>query len=279
MESVLIFFENLPSWFRGSLLVGGIVLFWMLEGLIPLYTVKYKKWSHAGINLTLTVINAAIGIGLAFTLLKTTEFSKEYTLGFLHWIEIPLILEVIIGLMMLDLFGAYLVHWTEHKIKWMWKFHIIHHTDTNIDVTSGLRHHPGEIIFRTAFTLFAVLITGAPMSVVVLYQSLSVLFTHLTHANINMPDKTDRFLSLLFVSPNMHKIHHHYKLPLTDTNYGNIFSIWDRLFGTFVYAQKGSIVYGIDTHMEPREHSNMKNLFKIPFSEYRPPTSTDSKFK
>jgi sterol desaturase/sphingolipid hydroxylase (fatty acid hydroxylase superfamily) len=73
------------------------------------------------------------------------------------------------------------------------------------------------------------------------------------------------------VSPDMHKVHHHYKLPFTDSNYGNIFSVWDRLFGTFKTLSKEKITYGIDTHFQLEEHNNLKNLLKIPFQKKRYP--------
>jgi len=137
---------------------------------------------------------------------------------------------------------------------------------------TGLRHHPGEAVFRSIFTVLAVLISGASIGVVFLYQSLSALFAQITHANIASPGGLDRLLSWVFVTPNMHKVHHHYAQPLTDTNYGNIFSIWDRLFGTFAGIDRaGEIVYGIDTHMNPEEADNLMNLLAIPFREYRPP--------
>jgi sterol desaturase/sphingolipid hydroxylase (fatty acid hydroxylase superfamily) len=82
------------------------------------------------------------------------------------------------------------------------------------------------------------------------------------HANIALPKKWDTIMSYLIVSPDMHKVHHHYKLPYTDSNYGNIFSVWDRLFGTFRTLPKEEIVYGIDTHDEDEEH-NLKNLLKF----------------
>ena len=101
----------------------------------------------------------------------------------------------VIPLLILDLVGAYLVHFVEHKIPWMWKFHVIHHSDKNVDVTTGLRHHPGEIIFRITFTILCIYISGASIGMVMLYQSLSVLFAHITHANINIPKKIDNFIS------------------------------------------------------------------------------------
>jgi sterol desaturase/sphingolipid hydroxylase (fatty acid hydroxylase superfamily) len=187
----------------------------------------------------------------------------------------PLWAQVVVGVLLLDLIGAYFIHWLEHKVKWMWKFHVVHHSDTTVDVTSGLRHHPGETVFRIFFTIIAVMVVGAPIGIVMLYQSLSVLFAHITHANINMPAKIDSALSYILVTPNMHKVHHHYTQPLTDTNYGNIFSLWDRIFGTFAKVDDPkSIIYGIDTHMKPEENDKLASLLKIPFQAYRVPDGT-----
>ena len=187
-----------------------------------LYSFNYKKTSHALINLFFTICTAIIGFGLAFLLLKSTDFVSQNKIGLIHFYDIPLFIQVLMSLLILD-FGAYLVHFIEHKVPWMWKFHLVHHSDMNVDVTTGLRHHPGEIIFRITFTILSIYISGASIGMVMLYQSLSVLFAHITHANINLPKKVDNFISLIFVTPHMHKIHHHYKQPLTDTNYGNIF--------------------------------------------------------
>ena len=85
----------------------------------------------------------------------------------------------------------------------MWKFHVVHHSDTTVDVTTGLRHHPGETVFRIGFTILAVIIVGAPMWIIMAYQSMSVL-AHITHANINMPRFVDRALSWVFITPLMH---------------------------------------------------------------------------
>jgi sterol desaturase/sphingolipid hydroxylase (fatty acid hydroxylase superfamily) len=154
----------------------------------------------------------------------------------------------------------------------MWKFHLIHHTDTWVDTTTANRHHPVESIFRAVFTFLAVLISGAPVWMLFLYQFLSELFSQFNHANISFPKWLDNSLSWLIVSPNMHKIHHHYIQPLTDSNYGNIFSIWDRIFGTFTYVDESrSLKFGIDTHMKEEENDRLGKLLKIPFEPYRPP--------
>ncbi|MFT5639999.1 MAG: sterol desaturase/sphingolipid hydroxylase (fatty acid hydroxylase superfamily) [Cyclobacteriaceae bacterium] len=272
IDQLIGFFEEVPTWFRAMILMGGIVLFWIAEGILPLFTFGYKKIRHAGLNLFFTLTTAIIGFGLAGVLLLTASFVTANEFGLLYLIELPLWAQVIVGILLLDLIGAYFIHWTEHKVTWMWKFHLVHHSDMTVDVTTGLRHHPGETVFRIAFTIMAVVIVGAPIGIVMLYQSLSVLFAHLTHANINMPRSIDKVLSFVFITPNMHKVHHHYTQPLTDTNFGNIFSIWDRIFGTFASVEDiSTLKYGIDTHMDEEENNRLGNLLKIPFQPYRTP--------
>ncbi len=275
MEAFIDFFENIPTAFRAGILVGGIFVFWIIEGVFPLFEFGYKKVRHALINGILTVFFVIIGFGFAGTLLWASDWTTANEFGVLYLFEMPVWVQAVIGVMLLDLIGAYTVHWVEHKIKFMWRFHLVHHSDTTVDVTTGLRHHPGEAVFRMLFTVMGVLIVGAPIWIVFLYQSISALFTHFNHANIQMPKKVDRALSWVFVTPYMHKVHHHYTQPLTDTNYGNIFAIWDRVFGTFAEVENTKeLTYGIDTHMDPEEHDDAVNLLKMPFQEYRPPVGS-----
>ncbi len=272
MESLVAFFEEIPTWFRSFILIGGIVIFWMAEGLFPLFNSAYNKYLHAGLNFFFTITTAVIGFGLAGVLLLASNFVTEQKFGLLYIFELPLWAKILVGILLLDFIGAYFIHWLEHKVKWMWKFHLVHHSDTQVDVTTGLRHHPGETVFRITFTILAIMVVGAPIGIVMLYQSLSVLFAHITHANVNLNRKLDNVLSYIFVTPHMHKVHHHYVQPLTDTNYGNIFSIWDRIFGTYATVEDThSIKYGIDTHMKPEENGKLGNLLALPFQKYRPP--------
>ena len=271
MQELLAFFETVPSSTRSIFLVSGLGLFLSLEAIVPLFRMDYNKVKHAGINLTFTLITLIINLIGASLIVSAVNFGQSNQSGILNWIQFPLWAYVIVGLVLLDLIGAWLIHWLEHKVKWMWKFHLIHHTDTNVDVTTGLRHHPGENIFRLLFTTLAVLITGASFGLVMLYQTISAFFAALTHANIQVPAWLDKPLSWIFVTPHFHKIHHHYILPDTDSNYGNIFSIWDHLFSTTSHRKIDELEYGIDTHMEVQEHSSIKNLILIPFQAYRPP--------
>ncbi|HEX8269428.1 MAG TPA: sterol desaturase family protein [Flavobacterium sp.] len=266
MESLIYYFSTIPSLHRGLILAGGIAFFWLLESLVPLFKFEYRKLHHAGINIFFTVTTIVVNFLLAFILLMVAEWTVENNFGVLNWLPgMRTWIYTIVGLLLLDLIGAWVVHWIQHKTKWMWRFHLIHHTDKWIDTTSANRHHPGESVIRFLFTTLAVLLIGSPMWLVFLYQSLSVVFSQFNHANISLSKKLDRLMSYILVSPDMHKVHHHYVLPYTDTNYGNIFSIWDRLFGTFSILDRSEIVYGVDTHMSGNQHNNLENLMKIPF--------------
>lgn len=270
------YFSGIPSSHRAAILAGGIAFFWLLEGVQPLIAFKYHKWKHAGLNIFFTLTTIVVNFVLAFVLLRAADFAVTSHFGILQWLpQMNPWLYAILGLLLLDLIGAYLAHWVQHKVAPLWRFHLIHHTDTWIDTTSANRHHPGESVIRFVFTTLGVLVVGSPMWLVFLYQSLSVVFSQFNHANIALPPALDRAMSWIIVSPDMHKVHHHYKLPYTDSNYGNIFSLWDRLFGTFLRMERGSIVYGVDTHMAEDEHNRLGNLLKIPFQPKRKATEAE----
>ena len=274
MESIINYFETIPSSHRSMLLVGGITFFWLLEGALPLFNFNYKKWKHAFPNLFFTGTTIIINFSLAFLLLSTADWVQANDFGIINWLpEMPLWLYVLLGLLLLDFFGAYLAHFTEHRIKPLWMIHLVHHSDHKVDTTTANRHHPLESVVRFVFTLFGVFVVGTPIAIVMLYQSMSLVFTQFNHANIKIPKQLDKLLSYFIVSPDMHKVHHHNLLPYTDSNYGNIFSIWDRLLGTYMHLDREKIVYGVDTFPDEKINSDLRELLKQPFQKYKKPTN------
>ena len=276
METLIQFFETIPSSTRTIFLVSGLTFFFLLEAGIPIYKFEYKKIKHALLNLTFTLTTLIINLAGSFLILRVSDFNTTQQNGLIHLKisgeQLPFWFMVVFSVLFLDFFGAWLIHLIEHKVKWMWKFHIIHHTDPYIDVTSGLRHHPGESVFRLAFTVLAVLVSGVGIGMVLFYQTISAFAAHFSHANFKTPEKLDKLLSWILVTPRFHRIHHHYILPHTDRNFGNIFSIWDHLFGTNTnVGEHDDIVFGLDTHMAPEAVSNIKNLLLIPFQKHRSP--------
>jgi sterol desaturase/sphingolipid hydroxylase (fatty acid hydroxylase superfamily) len=143
-----------------------------------------------------------------------------------------------------------------------------------VNATTALRHHPVESVFRDVFLLLAIFVAGTPVWLVFLYQSCSAFLSQFNHANIKLPMWLDNALQWIIVSPDMHKVHHHYQLPITDTNYGNIFSFWDRIFGTFVRKDVSELQYGLDIYPEEQAHSWLPRLLRMPFERYRAPTGS-----
>ncbi len=264
MENFINAFEGLSSLQKLGWVFLCLLVFWILEGAIPLVQLNYKKLKHTGVNLFF------LGSDLLINVLFTAATAGVYVwviqnnVGALNWVELPFWLELILAVMLLDLIAQWFAHYLLHKVKWMWKFHLVHHSDTNVDATTGTRHHPGDYFIREVFSLFTVVLFGIPIAFYIFYRILTVFFTYLTHANIILPQWLDRSLSLIFITPNMHKFHHHFERPWTDSNYGNIFSFWDRLFGTLVYDDPRKVRYGVDV-LEDELDENIGYQLKVPF--------------
>jgi sterol desaturase/sphingolipid hydroxylase (fatty acid hydroxylase superfamily) len=273
LETIINYFETIPSSHRTLILVGGLTLFWLLEGAVPLFRFDYKKWKHAIPNIFFTITTVVINFVLAFLLLNTADWVGANGFGIINWLpEMSLWLYALLGVLLLDFIGAYVPHYVEHNVKPLWMIHLVHHTDHKVDTTTANRHHPLESVIRFVFTLLGVFIIGTPIALVFLYQSLSLIATQFSHANIKLPKKIDHALSYVLVSPDMHKVHHHHVLPYTDSNYGNIFSIWDRILGTFMKLDRGKLVYGVDVFPDEVKNSSITELLKQPFQKYEKPT-------
>jgi sterol desaturase/sphingolipid hydroxylase (fatty acid hydroxylase superfamily) len=254
---------------RMAFIVGSMVILWIVEGAIPLLTLKYKKTKlrHAAVNLTFTVIHLIIHTGFGILIVKLSDWAAVEKFGLVYWLGTSVLLTVIVSALVLDLFGGWMSHMIEHKIPLFWRMHIIHHADNNVDVTSGLRHHPLESVWRGIFFLIAIIICGAPIYAVMIYQTVLTVFVAFTHANISLPAWLDKGLSYVLVSPNMHKVHHHWKQPYTDSNYGAVFSIWDRLFGTYMQLDPKKIRYGLDRYYSNDKDEDLAALMKKPFQK------------
>lgn len=256
----------MPAWQKLAWIVGCLFLSWSLEGFFPLMRFRYRKWKHAGVNLIFLATSVAINLLFGLLTLGVFNWVHRQEIGLLYLFELPVWVELLTAVMLLDLIGQYWIHYLLHKYKWMWKFHMIHHSDTKVDATTGTRHHPGDYFLRETFALGAIALIGASFAYYIVYRIVTIFFTYLTHANIRVPYWLDKTISLLFISPNMHKFHHHFERPWTNTNYGNIFSIWDRLFGTFVYDDLRKIKYGLDV-LDDATDEDVGYQFRIPFDK------------
>jgi len=144
-------------------------------------------------------------------------------------------------------FLDYAYHYMAHNTPFIWRLHLVHHSDRAVDVSTTFREHPAETFLRVSFLAVSLVICGATLPALVLRQTVETFSNTLQHTTFRLPGRLGRVAGWLFVTSNLHHTHHHFQQPGTNCNYGDVFSIWDRLFGTFVEFDKP--VFGLDTHM------------------------------
>jgi sterol desaturase/sphingolipid hydroxylase (fatty acid hydroxylase superfamily) len=199
-------------------------------------------------------------------LVMTLVVLQSNGIGLLHVLALPPLMAGVIVVVALD-FAFYVAHVAMHKGAWLWRFHSVHHSDPAVDVTTTIRQHPGESVIRYAFMAACVFALGASPGAFAVYRVWSALNGLLEHANIRVMRRLDSLLSLVVSTPNMHKVHHSRIATETDTNYGNIFSLFDRLFFTFTPSKRGvTIVYGLEGFDDPAKQTTAA-LLAMPFGE------------
>ena len=155
MNSMVEYFSTLENrpFQRLAFLAASIVILWIIEGGIPLVSMHYRrnKWRHAIVNLTFTFFHLVIHAVLAVYVVLICDWCVANKFGIVQWLHLPGWGIIIAGILSMDFFGGWLVHRLEHKMPLLWRMHIVHHSETNVDVTSGLRHHPFEALFRWIF--------------------------------------------------------------------------------------------------------------------------------
>jgi len=234
----------------GALLVPMAVLA-VVETALPLHARGRWSKAHLGPNLVLTFLTFGTNIFFNAALVLTLFWLEENGFGLLNRLALPPLLSVVIVVVALD-FSFYLAHVAMHKRPGFWRFHRVHHSDPFVDVTTTIRQHPGEGVIRYAFLAAFAFALGASPAAFAVYRVTSALNGLLEHSNIRVPARLDRWLALVTTWPNMHKVHHSRAPHETNSNYGNIFSIFDRMFGSFTPSERGaSIVYGLDGFDDP----------------------------
>ncbi len=265
MEAFLEFFETMPSWQKLAWIFACLSFNWIGEAIRPLFDFDYKKLKHIGVNMVFLASDILINLLFGIATVGIFAWASASEFGLLYHIDLPLWLELVIGVMFLDFMAQYAVHVLLHRVPFMWRFHMIHHSDTHVDATTATRHHPGDYVCREIFALIAILLAGIPLAFYLFYRILTVFFAYFSHANIRLPRALDRVLSYVIVTPDMHKFHHHFERPWTDTNFGNIFSFWDRIFGTLVYEDAKQVEYGLDM-LDDSRSQDIAYQFMVPFN-------------
>ncbi|HEX5702572.1 MAG TPA: sterol desaturase family protein [Pyrinomonadaceae bacterium] len=251
---------------RLLVLVGLCGLLWSVESILPLYRYQHRV-RHAAPNVALAVILVLMNLALSFTSAYLAAFAVRNGVGLLALFALPAWGQALLGIAALDFF-AYLAHLLLHKSWLGWQFHRVHHSENAVDVTTAFRQHPGETVWRLLWQLAAIVVFGIPLPIVIIYLILSALNAQLEHANIKLNTRLDAMVRLIFVTPHMHKAHHSRDQRETDTNYSNIFSLWDRVCGTYTAeVDFRKLRYGLDG-FDVEERQTLPGLLKMPFMSY-----------
>jgi sterol desaturase/sphingolipid hydroxylase (fatty acid hydroxylase superfamily) len=253
-----------PDRIRLVMLLAACALLSSIELLVPLFRYRPGRFRRAVPNLLLAAGVLMTNLALASTTAALCALVTRWHLGLFAVTRFHPWLLFIAGVTGLDL-SAYVAHVLLHKLPIGWRFHRVHHSEPEVDVSTAFRQHPGETLWRFIWQCLGVVVFGLPFWIVPLYLSLSSLNALLEHANVRINDSLDKWLRWIIVTPNMHKIHHSRLSAETDSNYSNIFSLWDRLFSTYtaqVDFQK--LRYGLDG-LDDTRRQRARGLIMEPF--------------
>ncbi len=228
------------------------VVIFILESIQPLFQFGYQRFKHAGRNLFIFAFNTIIlAVISALFLSGLLNYSFTQNWGLLNQFQLPPLLRIILALILFD-FWMYIWHRMTHEIPFLWLFHRMHHSEPTMDVTTATRFHIGELLISSILRLGVLILIGMSAWELVLYETLMMPVIYFHHSNFYLPNKIDRFIRSVIVSPWMHWVHHSHLKHETNSNYGTIFSWWDRLANTFRLREKPStIIYGIEEFQDP----------------------------
>jgi sterol desaturase/sphingolipid hydroxylase (fatty acid hydroxylase superfamily) len=211
---------------------GMIVLFGAVEFLFPQFPEQADRVRRWPTNFGLGILNGLIVSSAPVLTVGAAQWAASHDVGLLNWIAAPWWVAVPCTLLVKSL-GQYAFHRASHKNPLLWRLHRVHHCDVHLDVSSALRTHPLEMIASTIFMMLIAVSCGLSPIVLAVYEGVEVFVNMLTHASMRIPHALERHARSLLVTPGLHRLHHSVVQAETDSNYGNVFSFWDRLFGTY----------------------------------------------
>ena len=211
---------------------GAVILFCTIEALAPQLPGDADRSRRWFTNFGLGLLNGLIASAVPVATVASALWAHQSNFGLLNVLAAPWWVALILTVLVRS-FAQYAFHILSHKVPLLWRLHRVHHSDIHLDVSTALRNHPLEIVANVVFLAVVIALCGLSPVVLAAFEAVDLFANILTHANLRIPGALERPLRLLFVTPHLHRLHHS-PLPIeTDSNYGNLFSFWDRAFGTY----------------------------------------------
>lgn len=213
----------------------------------PLFRRARERAKHGLLNLALGALNATlVALVFAGSWLAVTQWAATHRFGLLNLLDVSPWVRVVVAVLLLDAW-TYFWHWLNHRVPFFWRFHRLHHTDRAMDVTTASRFHTGEIVLSSLLRMPVLLLIGCGIGELAVYELCLFAIVQFHHANIALPDRLDRVLRLVVITPSLHKVHHSIVRAECDSNYASLFSWWDRVFRTRrLSPDPKQIVFGLE---------------------------------
>jgi len=268
--------SNIIQWFYTNyftFLMAILCIYVLLETLIPLFPVRVPLLNRWIVNLSLYMIFSIIAYGIAYFLGQHWEeqLINEINIGLFHWLpNTSLWLQFIILLLVSD-FIAFWLHAISHNWRPLWRLHLVHHTDLDVDVTTTFRDHPLSYLLAIIIEVIIIVLLGIPFILLILLKIIQGIHSLYTHTNVKIPRSIEEKLRLIIVTSDMHRIHHDSNIDNTNSNYGMIFSFWDRMFKTYKFLEwdkQKQMELGLEYYRNKREQSLLATL-QHPFTYSR----------
>ncbi|MBF0620649.1 MAG: sterol desaturase family protein [Magnetococcales bacterium] len=252
---------------RIGVFIGLFVLVALIEYLFPRRVLTAHRVGRWFSNISIVVLsNVLARFIMPITTMAMAYLCQQNGWGILNTVSLPHWLEIVLAVVVFDL-AIYLQHLMFHAVPILWRLHMVHHADPDVDVTTGTRFHPIEIILSLFIKLVMIYLLGPPLVAVLAFEIILNALAMFNHGNIALPLWLDRLLRLLLVTPDVHRVHHSILAEETNSNFGFNLSIWDRLFGTYCAQPKlghRKVVLGV-TKIKGAESVNLLSLLLIPF--------------
>ena len=223
---------------RLLIFIGGLTFFLLIETLVPARAWVGSRMKRAFFHAAVATFNTVLVRVLIYVpFLLWVVYVEQQGWGISRWLGLDGWLEIILSLIMLDMFD-YFWHRANHQVPFLWRFHKAHHADTEMDVTTALRFHPGELMLSSLAKALWVLVWGPTAIAWFVFEGMISFCAQFHHSNIDFPDKVERYLSKVIVTPRFHTSHHVVDRAYGDANFSTIFSFWDPLFGSYNMAPR-----------------------------------------
>lgn len=250
------------------IVAGLIVFFYSLEYLFENPFRFGGRGRHLAQNVAFFLVFAALSYAWAWVAVACIEWLNAHQVGLLYLFSLPLWAKLLLGVALFD-FTNYWFHRTAHRVPLLWRFHRVHHSDPRVDASTNLRGHPVEfVVYFGISNILAAGVFGLDLLSLGLFFLIVNPIFFLEHFNVRSPRWMDKTIGLVFNTPNFHKVHHDRDQHYTDSNYADIFILWDRLFGTFRYKELSEIRYGLQEFDEEKQQG-VWYLLKSPFLNIR----------